>query len=117
MIRQCVIVAFIASSVAGPASGQSTPAPSPDRPGRDPRQAIDSAYTAKILEYTTESFFLSPLVDYLPSARGIPTPAAVLGDIAGSPNKLPYSHEVYDYMRRLDAASPRVRVFSIGQSV
>jgi hypothetical protein len=40
----------------------------------------------------------------------------VLGDIAGAPNKLPYSKEVYDYMRRLDAASPRVRVFSIGQT-
>jgi hypothetical protein len=120
MLRHCVTpLAFISLSVAGPASGQSsgvTPAPSPDRPGRDLRQPIDSAYTAKILEYTTETFFLSPLVDYLPSARGIPTPAAVLGDIAGSPNKLPYSHEVYDYMRRLDAASPRVRVFSIGQS-
>jgi hypothetical protein len=40
----------------------------------------------------------------------------VLGDIAGAPNKLPYSREVYDYMRRLDAASPRVRVYSIGQT-
>ena len=40
----------------------------------------------------------------------------MLGDIAGAPNKLPYSREVYDYMRRLDAASPRVRVYSIGQT-
>jgi hypothetical protein len=37
-----------------------------------------------------------------------------LGDIAGSPNKLPYSKEVYEYMRLLAKASPRVKVISIG---
>src|SRR5436309_12400377 len=84
------------------------------RPGRDPRQPIDSAYTAKIREYTTESFFLSPLVDYMPAAKGIPTPKAVLGDIAGAPTKLPYSKEVYEYMRLLAKSTPRVKVLSIG---
>src|SRR6185437_11731879 len=84
------------------------------KPGRDPHQAIDSAYTKKILEYTTEPFFLSPLVDYMPAAKGIPTPAAVLGDIAGNPNNLPHSKEVYEYMRLLAKSTPRVRVFSIG---
>ena len=99
------------------ATANGTPAaPSAERPGRDPRQPIDEEYTKKILEYTTEKFFLSPLVDYLPASRTVPTPTVVLGDIAGAPNKLPYSKEVYDYMRRLDAASPRVRVFSIGQT-
>ncbi|HET8967946.1 MAG TPA: hypothetical protein VFN06_00785, partial [Gaiellaceae bacterium] len=42
------------------------------KPGRDPNQPIDSAYTAKIKEYTTETFFLSPLVDYLPAGKGVP---------------------------------------------
>src|ERR1051326_2182680 len=84
------------------------------RPGRDPKQPIDSAYTAKIREYTTESFFLSPLVDYLPASRTVPTPKVTLGDIAGAPTKLPYSKEVYEYMRLLAKSSPRVRVFSIG---
>ncbi len=84
------------------------------RPGRNPAQPIDSAYTAKIHEYTTETFFLSPLVDYMPAAPGIPTPTAILGDIAGAPTKLPYSKEVYDYMRLLEKATPRVKVFSIG---
>jgi hypothetical protein len=114
--RLLVLLAFSPATMPAQSVNGTAAAPSADRPGRDPRQPIDSAYTAKIREYTTESFFLSPLVDYMPSARGIPTPAAVLGDIAGSPNKLPYSQEVYDYMRRLDAASPRVRVFSIGQT-
>src|SRR3954471_6662398 len=84
------------------------------RPGRDPKQPIDSAYTAKIREYTTEPFFLSPLVDYLPASKTVPTPKAVLGDIAGAPTKLPYSKEVYEYMRLLAKSSPRVKVFSIG---
>ncbi|MEO8451827.1 MAG: M14 family zinc carboxypeptidase [Gemmatimonadota bacterium] len=84
------------------------------RPGRDPGQPIDEAYTKKIREYTTEPFFLSPLVDYLPASSTVPTPVKVLGDIAGSPNKLPYSKEVYEYMRLLAKTSPRVRVYSIG---
>src|SRR3990172_254241 len=33
------------------------------RPGRDPRQPIDTLYTRKIKEYTTQPYFLSPLVD------------------------------------------------------
>jgi hypothetical protein len=44
----------------------------------------------------------------------VPTPKAVLGDIAGARNNLPYSKEVYTYMRMLAKASPRVRVYSIG---
>ncbi|HEX5408741.1 MAG TPA: M14 family zinc carboxypeptidase [Gemmatimonadaceae bacterium] len=86
------------------------------KPGRDPKQPIDEAYTKKIREYTTEPFFLSPLVDYLPASKTVPTPEAVLGDIAGSPTKLPYSTEVYAYMRMLAKATPRVRVYSIGRT-
>src|SRR5688500_11004721 len=86
------------------------------KPGRDPNQPIDSAYTAKIKEYTTETFFLSPLVDYLPASKTVPTPKAALGDIAGAPTKLPYSKEVYEYMRMLEKASPQVKVYSIGKT-
>src|SRR4030081_221675 len=88
--------------------------PSATRPGRDPNQPIDQEYTRKIREYTTEPFFLSSLVDYLPASSTVPTPKAVLGDIAGARNNLPYSKEVYAYMRMLAKASPRVRVYSIG---
>ena len=86
------------------------------RPGRDPNQPVDEEYTKKIKEYTTETFFLSPLVDYMPASKTVPTPKAVLGDIAGAPGKLPYTKEVHDYMRLLAKATPRVRVLSIGQS-
>ena len=84
------------------------------RPGRSLHQPIDEAYTAKIKEYTTETFFLSPLVDYLPASKTVPTPKAILGDIAGAPGKLPYSKEVYDYMRLLAKATPRAKVYTIG---
>ena len=84
------------------------------KPGRAANQPVDEEYTRKIKEYTTEPFFLSPLVDYLPASSTVPTPKAVLGDIAGAPTKLPYSKEVYAYMRMLEKASPRVKVFSIG---
>ncbi len=65
---------------------------SPANPyARDPKQPVDEAYTKKLKEYTTEPFFTSPLVDYLPASKTVPTPQAVLGDIAGAPGKLPYS--------------------------
>lgn len=90
------------------------PDPTAAKPGRDPAQPVDEAYTRKIREYTTESFFLSPLVDYLPASATVPTPAAVLGDIAGARNNLPYSKDVYAYFRLLEKSTPRVKVFSIG---
>jgi hypothetical protein len=83
---------------------------------RDPKIPIDEEYTKKIKEYTTQPFFGSPLVDYLPASKTVPTPKAVLGDIAGAPGKLPYAEEVYQYMRLLEKASPRVKVYSIGKT-
>ena len=83
-------------------------------PARDPQQPVDEAYTAKIQKYTTAPYFTSPLVNYLPASKTVPTPEAVLGDVAGAPGILPYAEEVYKYMRLLEKATPRVRVFSIG---
>jgi hypothetical protein len=84
------------------------------KPGRDPNQPIDQDYTNKIREYTTAPYFNSPLTDYLPASTDVPTPKAVLGDVAGAPGKLPYAEDVYKYMRMLERASPRVKVFTIG---
>src|SRR4026207_410364 len=67
------------------------------KPGRDPNQPIDQEYTNKIREYTTAPYFNSPLTDYLPASSDIPTPKAVLGDVAGAPGKLPYAEDVYKY--------------------
>ena len=85
------------------------------KPGRDPNQPVDQEYTNKIREYTTAPYFNSPLTDYLPASSDVPTPKAVLGDVAGAPGKLPYAEDVYKYMRMLERARPnRVKVFSIG---
>jgi hypothetical protein len=83
-------------------------------PARDPKQPIDEAYTAKIRKYTTAPYFSSPLVDYLPASKSVPTPEVVLGDVAGAPGILPYAEDVYKYMRLLEKATPRVKVVSIG---
>jgi hypothetical protein len=83
-------------------------------PARDPKQAVDEAYTAKMKKYTTAPYFTSPLVDYLPASKNVPTPEVVLGDVAGAPGILPYAEDVYKYMRLLEKASPRVKVYSIG---
>src|SRR6266498_5852787 len=105
-ISRCLIP-FLLLIAAGAASGQV-------KPGRDSNQAVDEEYTKRIREYTTEPFFNSPLTDYLPASANVPTPKSVLGDVAGAPGKLPYAEQVYRYMRMLEKASPRVKVYSIG---
>ena len=93
--RTVVAVAVVAAAslhrvaLAQKASPRTTADLSAAKPGRDPAQPIDADYTRRILEDTTEKFFLSPLVDYLPASKTVPTPKAVLGDIAGAPGKLP----------------------------
>ena len=83
---------------------------------RDPGQPIDQQYTDQIRKYTTDPSFISPLVDYLPASKTLPTPAKVLGDVSGAPDMLPYAEDVYKYFRLLEASSPRVKVFTIGHS-
>src|SRR6187401_1438761 len=124
-LKRILPLLVVVSLVAPVAAQQSTPKTNGNgrsknvdlataKPGRDPNQPIDEEYTKKIKEYTTETFFLSPVVDYMPASKTVPTPKAILGDIAGAPGKLPYSKEVYEYMRRLEKATPRVKVYTIG---
>src|SRR6201989_506463 len=87
------------------------------QPARGANQPVDEAYSAKIKKYTTAPYFTSPLVDYLPASKNVPTPEVVLGDVAGAPGILPYAEDVYKYMRLLEKASPsRVKVFTIGHT-
>src|SRR5437867_12892976 len=108
------LAAALVCATAAIAAAQTMPAANPY--ARDPKQSVDEPYTKKIKEYTTAPFFSSPLVDYLPASKTVPTPKAVLGDVAGAPGKLPYAEEVYEYMRMLEKASPRVKVYSIGRT-
>src|SRR5262245_45935677 len=109
----CLSAAVAAQKAKPPAA---MPVPPTQSFVRDPKIPIDAEYTAKIKEYTTQPFFTSPLVDYLPASKTVPTPKTVLGDVAGAPGKLPYAEEVYEYMRKLEKASPRAKVFSIGKT-
>jgi Zinc carboxypeptidase len=102
-----ILVLAALSGVARAGDGETPPA-------RDPKQVVDEAYTAKMKKYTTAPYFTSPLVDYLPASKNVPTPEVVLGDVSGAPGILPYSKDVYKYMRLLEKASPRVKVYSIG---
>src|SRR5258705_10035861 len=106
-LLRCLIVCLFFFATAAVAKAQI-------KPGRDANQPIDEEYTQKIRAYTTEPFFNSPLTDYLPASPNVPTPKSVLGDVAGAPGKLPYAEEVYRYMRLLEQASPRVKVYTIG---
>jgi hypothetical protein len=81
-----------------------------------PAQPVDVDYTAKIREYTTEPFFLTELVDHLPSSDAVPSPQKALGYVVGTPEKLTYTKDINAYFRTLAAASPRVKVWTIGKS-
>jgi hypothetical protein len=76
----------------------------------------DEGYTKKIHEYTTEPFFLTNLVDHLPASTTVPSPEKILGHIIGAPDVLTYSKDIYRYYDELAKASPRVKVFRVGQS-
>src|SRR2546425_2743412 len=73
-------------------------------------------YAKKIKEYTTESFFITELVDHLPLSSCVPAPDAFLHHIVGAPDVLDYTRDINAYMRLLASKSPRVKVFSIGTS-
>jgi hypothetical protein len=76
----------------------------------------NTAYDAKIKEYTTEPFFLTDLVDHLPLSSCVPPPDVHLGHIVGAPDYLTYSKDINAYMRLLAGKSPRVKVFDMGLS-
>ncbi|HEX5475337.1 MAG TPA: M14 family zinc carboxypeptidase [Vicinamibacterales bacterium] len=113
-MSRCSLAAALLAVGVVTAGAQTMPGANPY--ARDPKQPVDQAYTAKIEAYTTAPYFTSPLVDYLPASKTVPTPMAVLKDVAGAPGILPYSTEVYQYMRMVEKATPRVKVFSIGKT-
>jgi hypothetical protein len=110
------LLSAAAALAAHAATGTAAQREVPPAYARAPGQPIDQGYTAQILKYTTDPSFNSPLTDYLPASSSVPTPEKVLGHIAGAPNYLPYSADVYRYFRALAATSPRVKVFSIGKT-
>src|SRR3954447_25271016 len=113
MRRFVLAVLLLVTGLAAPLAAQ-TRVPAELKP--DLAQPMDADATAKIRKYTTAPEFNSPLTDYLPASSTVPSPSAVLADVAGAPGILPYTADVNRYFRMLAAASPRVRVISIGMS-
>jgi len=85
-------------------------------PGELVEPVPDSVYTSLVRQYTSDERFLSPLIEYLPDHPSIPSPREYLGYIVGTPKKLTYYKDIMAYMNELAAASPRVRLFSMGRS-
>ena len=83
------------------------------------QQAIDSAYSARIRELTTNDRiwkFNTDLVETLPASSTVPTPLKVLGYVPGTLGRLSYVADINRYFRALAAASPRTKLFSLGMS-
>jgi hypothetical protein len=108
-----ILVACLLVPMPGVPQGKGSSSPKAPSAGV---QLDDEAYTARIREYTTEKFFLTELVDHLPASGKVPAPDKVLGYAVGTPDKLTYIKDINRYMRELEKASPRVKVFSIGTS-
>jgi len=95
--------ALVLLAVTASASAQGLDTPEPGS-----AEAIASA--------TTEPRFLSPWVSSVPAHPTIPSPTKFLGHIAGVPGELTGVQKIYAYYRALAAATPRVRVETIGTS-
>ncbi len=80
------------------------------------QQKIDEEYTARIREFTTDEHFLPKWMDNLPYSEDIPTPLDILGHIAGARDILTYTKDINRYMKALEDASPRVKLFPGGIS-
>ncbi len=83
---------------------------------RDPNQKQDPSFAKNYTEWLPNPKLGSPLVDHLPLVEGLPTPKDILGYHVGAPRKLTYYADLLRYYRALAAATPRVKVETIGRS-
>src|SRR6201987_898118 len=97
------IVSFILLALSSAAFAQA-----PDVPDPGSVEAIAAA--------TTDPHYVSPWVSYVPQSKTVPSPGKFFGRIMGAPGELAGTEKAYSYARALAAASPRVRVFTIGKS-
>ncbi len=79
-------------------------------------EAEKASYGERIRRYTTEPFFMTDWILPIPEGKGVPSPLDVLGYIPGAEGKLTDVATIHKYFRTLAAASPRVKVFSLGRS-
>ncbi len=103
MFRLALVWVFLLSCLTVDAKAQA-----PDVPEPGSVEAIAAA--------TTDPHYVSPWVSYVPQSSSVPSPEKFLGRIMGAPGELLGTEKTYAYARALAAASPRVRVFTIGHS-
>jgi hypothetical protein len=84
--------------------------------GADGFDASEPGAREAIAAATTEPRFASPWVADVPASATVPSPTKFLGHIAGAPGELTRSDRIYAYFRALAAATPRVRVETLGRS-
>ena len=106
MVRVLVLWLVTLEILISPGMAQTGESPEAAQPGSV--EAIRAA--------TTDQRFLSPWVSNLPGSKTVPSPLTFLGRIAGAPGELAGTERAYGYCRALAAASPRVRVFTLGHS-
>jgi hypothetical protein len=75
---------------------------------------LDTTYARLVREATSDSRFLPPTVATLPASASVPSPRRHFGTIVGAPGVMHRTAEIYAYFRALAAATPRVRVETIG---
>src|SRR6266852_3233692 len=74
--------------------------------------AVNNAeYGAKVKENTTQTYFMTELVDHLPASDKVPSPDKILGYAVGAPGHLTYTKDLYRYYRELEKTTARVRTF------
>ncbi|HEY0727182.1 MAG TPA: M14 family zinc carboxypeptidase, partial [Pyrinomonadaceae bacterium] len=124
LLRVLLVVCALAVSISAQTESRNTSSEEPGGTARTapartapvnpkyttPKSPLDTAYGAKIAEYTTEKYFMTELVDHLPLSDKVPSPEKILGYAIGAPNKLTYTKDLYRYYRALAGASPRVRI-------
>src|SRR5712675_90015 len=105
MIRWVMGSAALVSILAVAAFSTDTAAPDIPEPG-----SVEA-----IAKATGDPRFLSPWVSYLPQSKSVPSPMAFFGRIMGAAGEFVDTAKAHAYCRALAAASPRVRVFSVGR--
>src|SRR5262245_4290591 len=79
-------------------------------------QKQDEEYNRLIKQYLQDPRITSELVDHMPASDTVPSPLKYLGRIPGTPGELTYAKDIHRYYEALAKASPRARLWKIGQT-
>jgi len=109
--RVAVVLSLVTGLVAAGLCTMSRAAENPYAPDTPEAGSVEA-----IARDTTEPRFLSPWVAYVPASTTVPSPTKHLGHLAGAAGELSHAGQIQGYMRAIAAASPRLRVETIGRT-